>query len=178
MTVKEVIKAPMSSDLIDKYLDGQSNIIKLSDTNQMTDIEQVFNGHDHVIILLEWGPQVGHWVALMKNKDKIYYFDSYGRNPFIYVKNDEYKRFNQNTHILDLIKNSKYKDNFYYNDEKYQAKEEDVATCGRWCLLSIILNKLIPNFDLNMFKKIVKNGTTKWKVSNDVLVSKIIDMIK
>lgn len=60
-----------------------------------------------------------HWVCYFKCYSTIYYFDSFGVQPFQY--------------LIDLCKSNNYL--LWYNTKKYQ---EDNWSCGYWCLKVIL----------------------------------------
>jgi hypothetical protein len=159
-----LIKQPMSNTLIQKFFNGKANIIALEDITQMTSLDQVFKGNNHVIIFLNTNPttQIGHWICLFINAQRLFYFDSYGEKPLIYLQVMQKQNIdlgNQNLNLLNLIRDSIYKNAFYYNTVDYQSEKNDVATCGRYttmiCILNIMYLKEGKSFDLKIYYELM-----------------------
>ena len=173
---------PLSDNILNQFLDGDANVWAMVDFNKCKSLDDVFgNGkYKHCIILIVWqqvgNNRVGHWVVLFKSSDnkKLYYADSYGEKPFNMLYTMEPK-YDQTFKILDLIKKSKYKDNFYYNGYKFQESSSDIQTCGRWCIFFLIMNSVLKDkFNFNNCEKTVLWGEGKYNITKDNLVSFLV----
>ena len=171
-----ISKEPMSNHLIEKYLDNRANIKAVCDLDNYNDLDDIFEGEDHIILLIEHTKKNnGHWVCMFKNPTGIYYHNSYGKNILEELKDANYRKF-QSDHLLDLV-NQSNKD-IYYNDVPYQSNDFSIATCGRHALLPVVLNKLIPNFTLKEYHKIMREAKKKYNMDYDKIVSHLIDKIR
>lgn len=174
--IKNIIQQPMSNNLIEKYFNGHANIKSLEEITNYTDLDQVFENYNYCILFIAIrNPNDGHWVCMIKTKNnKLEYCDSYGSEP-LEILDELTDLYNQNYNLLNLIKNSKYKNNFYYNTVKYQKLKDNIQTCGRYATFICILRILIPNFNLKMFKKIMDILTKKLNLDYDGVVAEFVD---
>lgn len=167
---RKLVKIPMSNVLISKFFDGKTSFATIEDVGKMKNLDEVFQGQDHAILFLLTAPEknYGHFVCMFKNSSNLYYFDSYGEKPLDYLHVMEKKNIplnNQTFHLLSLVKNSKFKNSFYYNAFQYQAYNNNPATCGRYCAMICILNRMYINdnepFNLITFNKLMVNWKNK-----------------
>ncbi|MBL4704208.1 MAG: hypothetical protein JKY54_06790 [Flavobacteriales bacterium] len=179
MKTKSILQAPMSNILINKYFDGKSNILSLEQIAKMTSLDQVMRQKDHCVVYMSInGSGYGHWVCIFINSGNMYYFDSYGRKPLIYIeemrqRGDDMQ--NQDFTLLKLIQESQYKDSFFYNTVQFQSSREDIATCGRFVSVVLILNRIQQPFNLKIFHDIMIGYKKKMKKSYDEIVSFFIN---
>ena len=160
---------PMSNVLINKYFDGNANIKVLEDIRFCDDIDDFFDNHDHVIIFLRnRDGDIGHWVCIVRNNAVVYYFDSYGKPPIKILKDINPNLLEYGELMNRLIK-QKY--DYYYNIFDYQdGKNENISTCGRYCVLVCIMNKTYANFNLEMFHELIYKMCKERKLSPDEAV--------
>jgi hypothetical protein len=59
-----------------------------------------------------------------------------------------------------------------YNKIKYQKDGQNIADCGRWCVLRTL--KMKAGYDLNQFHKWVLKKDRKMKGDKDTLVATLI----
>jgi hypothetical protein len=175
---------PLDTNKLNSYLDGKPNIVLQKDIATMNDIEQVFNGNNYAIIFTATNAENdGHFQCIFKNNKRIYFFDSYGMmvdeliNKLIALKRP---LFGQNNNLLRLIVNSTYykQNKVFINTFKYQSNNINVSTCGRYCVLLIILNimfsKKKKSFDFNTFHNLMILWKNKYRKSYDQIVSFLI----
>lgn len=111
----------------------------------------------------------GHYVALLKNGDKVYFSDSYGGLPdvdqkkFSRVPREDLYREQSNTLIKHFLK-SKYK--IDYNHHVHQAPPP-VATCGRHSLMRLLMNELTNE----EYHALITNLCKRMNITPDELVS-------
>ena len=187
---KSVITNPMSSNLIEKYTDSKANIVTYANITNMTSLEQVFNGFDHAILFLAVeSHSSGHFQCIYISNDEngpiLNFMDSYGLKPdgaINKISSTQSNLFGQNNNLTKLIRQSKfYPDRYSYNDHKYQSTSTDVSTCGRYAVLSVILNYIFKKrnlaFGVAHFYKLMEFWKQKYRVSYDTIVSNIINKI-
>jgi hypothetical protein len=157
--MKNILYEPMDDGDIKYYL-PTLNIIKYNQLVNYSNIDELLvKPKDYCLILYEWTSNVGHWIALLKYKNIIEYFDPYGKPINHWIKKD--KPLGQNpSDLMNLLTppapgsasgrarvgpNSKY--TTIYNKVEYQnLKNESLATCGAHCLSRM---KCLEYFDLN-----------------------------
>jgi hypothetical protein len=180
-----IINSPLSDKQISKYFDEKPNIVMMKDISNMTSLEQVFNGYDHVVLFIAVnGPNDGHWELMYISDGELHFFDSYGYTPCQVIKDmSKQKRplYGQNGNLNNLILNSPfYPDKCFANRVKYQ-KDNASQTCGRYVSLNYILlhiyKKNGKHYDGEVFQQLMKGWQKKFKKTDDYIVSYMIDDI-
>lgn len=128
---KNIKDLPMSGKELHemlKQMDERPNVIDGKSITKNSTIEDIFHGSGHAIIFHDWGGRIGHWYAMVRNRNgEIYFFDSFGEHPDKYNKN-----------IKDVVLKSGNR--FYYNDIKFQ--NDNASSCARHSLLVCALNRM------------------------------------
>lgn len=172
---ENLIYKSMSDADLHKYFPN-SRVLKYSEIPRETPAEEFLKVGEVVFILYESSLNMGHWVALARNKKGFYYFDSYGNKPDVPLTwNDKETRQQLGEDYPTLTKMfSLTKLPVYYNDYDYQSKKDkDVATCGRWATAFLTHFKKYGG-DLQSFNKTILNGDKKAGMSLDKYISTII----
>lgn len=101
------------------------------------------------------GCMIGHWCALTKVGNGLYFFDSYGK--FVddtqkFIGGDYLEKTNQiKNKIQKLMRYSNYS-NLNYNEHAYQKMSPQISTCGRYAGLFCRLGMTTDEF-YDMMKK-------------------------
>ena len=94
------------------------------------------NDNDYKIILLEEKKNNGHWVVVIRQKGKFYYFNSYGskydNDLFIIPRLTRCILGESRMEFKRLLDGG----SMDWNKQKFQGKTS--STCGRWCCLFVI----------------------------------------
>jgi len=169
------IKTPLTDGDLERYFGSgrNSEVMKYSDLANYRTIDELLPlPIDFRIVLVEQEKNIGHWVCILKYRDVIESFNSYGKDidrqkdTFGAIKN---KLLGQQTdYLTKLVKKSKYK--YVINKTPFQSKKDGINTCGRWCILRIIAMKDLF-MDLEQFKEMVIKGCKDLNVEPDALVS-------
>lgn len=159
---KERIEPISDSDILGLL---KTRVVTYSELGNYNNIEDLFI-NDSVVILYQ-PRKIGHWVCIVRNKNLISYFDSYGRLP-------DYPKYlsNYNTnpyYITKLLLNSDPKYTIEYNNYDLQEQDHMTATCGR----HVIVRILMKDKNINEYYKFMKK-MNKY-MSNDDLVTFITD---
>lgn len=148
----------LSNDDINEILEPNTKVIRYTDLNDMSSIDEAFDDLGRCIILyLTEDNNTGHWCCMWKtNPDTIFYFDSYGEKP------DEPLTWLNRSHraelgiedgrLTQMLRASGYK--VYYSPVQYQVDRGAVNTCGRWCVVRLVLKDESPK----TFNQIVKKS--------------------
>jgi hypothetical protein len=171
---QEIVKEPMDDGDIKAYLPN-TRILKYSELKKYKSIEELLKPKDAVIILYQDSPNTGHWVALMRNKKYIEYFDSYGDavdSHHKYIPDDIRHQLGTYEKDLSRILDKAYYDKYkiYYNGYKYQKLREDVASCGAHVVLRI-LTFLRDNYKLKEYHKLLQDKRT---INNNLNYDEIV----
>ena len=173
MSIKNLMTVPLSNfDLSDLNKDinstlGESKNLKVFTVEEMIRSPETFlkylKSHGFTIIFVNPdGQQIGHWLSIWTNKTGNYYFDSYGLSP---QKSDV--RLNSFLH--------RYLPNIKWNGVQYQAWKPEIATCGRWAMLTGGLSRIIPELNLTTINTIMKALKKKTGDSYDKIVTKLVN---
>jgi hypothetical protein len=182
--IKRRLTDMISDDDIEKYLDkeGHQKIIKYSDLKNYRDIDDLIpKFNDYKIILIETQMNSGHWIVLLKYKiDKkptIEYFNSYGLKvgaDLNFISKAINNMLGQGKNDLDnLLTQAEDKYDIIYNKKRFQSTKKDINTCGRWCILRIIMMKHY-GMDLYEFNKFIDNLKTKYGYEPDIICSMLM----
>lgn len=131
---------------------GKAKAMVYDDLRLVSHLEQLFDKTSCVFVLLQIKgavSPVGHWIALIKHRDHIEHFDSYGLSV-----DQEIALTYEKHYLTDLIDNSRT--NVVTSQKKLQAVREHVNTCGRWC----VLRCLLKNINMREFYDFISSSDT------------------
>lgn len=139
---------------IEKYLDNKTNILTYPELKKFNSIDEILEPYDNCVILYLTKKDYGHWCCFYKTNGMIEFFDSYGIEPDMELKEID-KNFRNNNgqkipYLTELLLKSKKQISF--NNHKLQKMSSNIATCGRHCIVRIC-NKDIP---IDEYAKILK----------------------
>ncbi len=162
MNMNQVImtsKIPLSSEDIERMLDGKTRIMSYRQLMKKKNLKQVLEPFGSAVILYETKDAFGHWVALIKRGDTVEFFDPYGYKPDDqrkFIPAAYKKQHYPEKHLVKLLLDSGYK--IRYNHFELQDRNKhDMSTCGRWVVLRILLKDL----DEHQFKQIMTSKKMK-----------------
>ena len=158
---KQEKQISLSESNIKTMLNGQCNVLTYPELVNYDNINDAMGPHGALILLYMTNQNYGHWVcAFKRNNNAIEFFDSYGFFPDDELKLiPEYFRKVSNQlypHLTYLLLKSKNK--IEYNNVQLQKLKKDVNTCGRWCIVRIMLRNLTIN---EFVRKFQDNGDFK-----------------
>lgn len=158
--LQDEVNEPTSDTDILKLVKGQANVIKVSDLDKYSGIDEILYPYDAAVLLWETKPNYGHWVALTKHDNLVEYFNSYGDlgkggdygmpdSELHFINKEFSKESGQDKKLLTkYLIDSDY--DVSYNDHRFQKLDPEVSTCGRWAALRILLKDI----DLATFKEL------------------------
>ena len=175
------IKEPLTNnDMIRIYPSVKGKIVEYSDLNSFGDLEEILpKHHSFLIVLIEYRQNSGHWVCLLRYKDTIEMFNSFGtkHGPDDFVESKSMNRYlgQATMHLRTLLlkEQAERKFNVVYNRVPYQRKDIRVNTCGRHVLLRLIC-LLEYNMSLEQYHKFMRRARKQHGGSYDALVASII----
>ena len=173
---KDELKELRADSMDDSEIKIQDKDIKIITYNELKDYKSIGEllpkKKDYVILLYQTESEhSGHWVALCRYEDNIFYFDSYGKPC------DEPQKWNNKGIMIpnllsDLLDKGDF--NVYENNKQYQKRAYLINTCGRHCVNFIQFFKNF-NFDLFDYCKVMKELKTNLKKSYDDIVCALIN---
>lgn len=111
----------------------------------------------------------GHYVALLRDGNDVYFYDSYGHRP-----DDKEIKWNkalyeeeENTLLRHLLNAGLDVD---YSDHRHQKLSNDSATCGRHSLMRVAFDDLSND----EYDKVLRDKSRQYKTDPDNLVSHVI----
>jgi hypothetical protein len=169
----------MGDDEIRKYL-PRVPILKYIDLQKYDRITDLLREpRSCAVILVELSTNVGHWIALIRNGNNIYFFDPYGYRPdkqLLWVPKYMRAALGQNVPFISYLLNRALSDGFKvsFNEIDYQSKSENIATCGRWvvsrCLFALHERDPTPEQYYKLIKKFMKD----YGLSPDLVICKLV----
>ena len=168
--------ATMMSDAdIHRHL-GAGKVLKYSELAEYRDINDLLpNDKDFKVILTEQQVNQGHWCCLLKygkNGNIIEWFDPYGVKPdgqFRYINTISKHLLGQGGNPLTkLLKNKQPNQNVYYNKRRFQVIDDNINTCGRWCIARILA--MLVGYELDDFINKVDDKCEETGKPPDILV--------
>jgi hypothetical protein len=178
--LQQQISEEITDDDLVRYF-GQKdfkNIIKYSELGNYNSIQQLLpRNKSWKIILIENQVNSGHWTLLLRYKNTIEYFNSYGTFPsreLDFISNLQNDFLNQDIkHLNILLTQALSHFKIIYNKKQLQKLQSGVNTCGKWCILRIMMLEKY-NMDLKQFHNFVNKLTKQYKLTPDELVTLII----
>lgn len=154
--IKKKINEPVNGRYLLEMVNYKANIEIYPNLIYYDDIDELLGINGACFLLFEVKKNVGHWVLLFKlNNKEIEFFNSYGGYPDDSLDKIPFEYRQQSNQIYpiltELLLNSGYK--LHYNEFKFQKSGPNTKTCGRWCILRLLLRKM----GIYEFKKIFKN---------------------
>ena len=167
---------PLSNFEILMVLKNRPNLLLYGELSKFDDIFDAMGPNNELILLYETQKNFGHWACLFLNsRDEIEFFNSYGVYPdeeLAKIPENFRKESNQDEpHLSYLLDQSGKK--LVYNDFRLQKKEPNVNTCGRWCVLRL----LMKNIDIESFIDIFEKNEFFDSDSLAILFTSFIDVI-
>ncbi len=141
---KEILNiedTPLTIDFLKKYkYPIKVNYIIYSSIKKYNTIDELFGKNQGLIILIDKGQSVGHFVCLLKKQKNIEFF-----GPYSFTLSKILKILNINDYsLIKLFNKSNYR--IYYNKYKYEdINNPKIETCGRHCIIRLIKFSLNNN---------------------------------
>jgi len=174
--------SPDELKFVYKKLTGDNiNIVYYNDIIQADDIDELLNKNNCCVIYYPYVKtsegMFGHYVALCKNNESYFYYDSLSGYPDEPKQNAASQqrmllyRENHNSLIKHLL--DKYNDGYtidYNHYKNHKSLNPDVATCGRHSILRCYLSDM-TNDDYNDLLIDIKN---KFGYKKDKTLDKLV----
>lgn len=121
----------------------RDKIIKYSELKNYNNINDLLTEPiDFRIILIESSYNCGHWTAILKYKNIIEWFNSYGTRTgydFNFIANEISRMLGQGRNdLLELLRKKHPSQQLFYNKKRLQKNVEGINTCGRWVIARIL----------------------------------------
>jgi len=168
--LKEYENIALSDTNLLNLVSKKANIILYPSLINYKTIEDVIGPHKATFLLFEAKKHYGHWCLIFQqNEHIIEFFNPYGGYPddsLEYIDMEYREKSNQvHTYLSKLLFNSRYQ--LTYNEFDFQKHNPNIKTCGRWCVVRLLLR----NLDLYQFKKYIDNMKKDLNLDGDKLVT-------
>ena len=153
----EVRSYPLSDGDIEDLLPG-IKVISYPEFNQMSSIDQAFDSDGRCLFLyLTEDENTGHWCCMIRHKNHIEYFDPYGG-----IGPDDASKWLSKKQLANLDQDTKQLSKLLkasgipvkINNHKFQKHDNDIATCGRHCVVRLHFS----NLSLPSYAKMIKDS--------------------
>ena len=170
----------MSNEDINKYLKGV-DILTYEDLAKLNNITEVLpNDKCAFVLLAEREKNIGHWIAVVRIKKKLIYFDPLGYriDKFLqWTPTQLRKGLSQDIPHLSALFNQAIDDGFtvVFSEFQYQDRSLQSSTCGRFVVVFItfFMNTIDPT--LTKFYEWMKEECNFNRLVPDMLVSKLVE---
>jgi hypothetical protein len=142
---KKVVSYALSDGDIKQMLGEDISVIAYPQLEHMDDIDQCFDRKGRCIVLyLRDSPTSGHWICLIRRHDSIEFFDPYGEAPEEQKQGLSRSRLEaldmEQPFLTALMKKKGIP--VHYNTHPFQKLRNDIATCGRHCVVRLAYKSL------------------------------------
>lgn len=174
--LKSIVADPLDDQEIRHYLPNAKIMTYKELAKYNGDISKLLpNNKDFAILLYEASPMNGHWVAVLRNGDKIEHSDSYGVKPDTELKWIDCGMRQMVGSEVPLLTNMYDKwiqqgGNVVYNPVAYQQQGSKINTCGRHAINRI--NTHMKGYDLENYKKMMNTLRKQSGLTYDEIVAK------
>ena len=156
-------------------------ILLYKDLDKYSSIEQLLPGPKSfavIYVAVNRMNETGHWVVVLRNGQRIYFFDSFGFRPdrhLKWTKKQLRKSLGQDEpHLSQLLNDAlKKKFNVTFDENGYQSKNSD--TCGRWVVARVKHLFNHPDGDERSFYIFVKKQTDKGEHPDEMIIRLVDD---
>lgn len=160
-------------DIMNALNCSEDKIIKYSELKNYKCLQDLLPApFDFKVILIETAQNSGHWCCVIRMKDVIECFNSYGigiDTEFKYIPNFIEKMLGEDKRYLSmLIKKCSCPFSVISNTYRFQSKSPDVATCSRWVILRIETARM--GYALKDFVNMIEKQTAETDLPTDILV--------
>jgi hypothetical protein len=156
----------LSDNEVRHALNNKCNIILYKNLYKYDSIDQILDPYGCAVILFEHRPNYGHWVVLIRHKNNLEFFNSYGGMPettLDYINPKFRKKSNQDfPYLSKLLLKSNY--NLHFNEFKFQSDNPNIRTCGR----HVIVRALLKHLNIYQYKSFLDNKIKEYGIKDDM----------
>lgn len=155
--LEEVKSYALTDEDIRTMLGSDISILNYPQLESMKDIDDMFDSKGRCILLYPNAAiNAGHWCCLIRRPDSIEFFDPYGDKPEEQKNGLSRTRLQEleihEPYLMRLMRNKRIP--IFYNKLGFQQKNDDVATCGRHCVVRLLYSP----YDLDTYHQIIKKS--------------------
>ncbi len=149
-----MFRATSKRDL-EHMLNNKAKVVVYDQLKDYNSFKELLDPYQSVIILYPNAedPEIGHWTCIfvIPGTNRVEYFDSYGA--YIDEPIGEFNEEKEALHdpqrieprLLELLADSPYANNLYFNETPFQSESQATQTCGLWVVMRLKNNYLTEN---------------------------------
>lgn len=170
------------SDADIRHVLGQdTKIIEFKDMDNYKSVYDLLpNEKDFVVILIEQKDNSGHWVLLLRDKNRIEQHDSYGctlESELNFISQAMNRILGQSKkEFHDLMKTVNDEDEIVYNKARLQSENPAIATCGRHVCLRALMHNL--GYSLEEYLQFLDDHHEETGLPIDVIVCRFVSLTR
>jgi len=179
--MKKMLGYSLSDADIRHILGQDTKIIEFKDMDNFDSVYDLLpKEKDFVVILIEQKDNSGHWVLLLRDKNRIEQHDSYGctlESELNFVSQAVNRMLGQSKkEFHDLMKSVNDEDEIVYNKARLQSEDPAIATCGRHvCLRALMFNL---GYSLEEYLQFLEDHHEETGLPIDVIVCKFVNIVR
>jgi hypothetical protein len=167
----------LSNYNINNILKNNTIILTYSQLSRFNNIYDLLKYFDHFILLYLSKLNFGHWVCVINHPDRIEFFDPYGGSNIPDSQLDKINKLvkyetNQDYPYLSKLLYESEKA-IEYNNYQFQEKKNDINTCGRHCIVRVLLKNML----LDDYYKYMNKLSKYYNLNFDDIVTLITENI-
>ncbi len=166
----------LSGEDIQAVLGKQIPIYAYGDLADFETLDEAWGPEKAMIILYETQKGNGHWTAVFENRGRVNCFDSYGivpDNELKFIDSHFRRQSDQDMPHLSALM-YEYGKPVEYNNYRLQKLADSVATCGKHCVIRLLLRTLPVDAYAKLMHKLAKHN----RMTVDKLVATLYDTIR
>jgi hypothetical protein len=149
---------PITGRELFNLIGGRANIITYSNLLKIKSLDQLLYPHNAAVVLYEYRRNYGHWVSIIRHKNRIEFMDSTGCAPDDILDRipPDFKNSAgiYDRHLLKLLLSSGLP--IEYNEVKFQ--QQNTNTCGKWVAVRLLCREIPLTRFQSLFKDLRKKG--------------------
>lgn len=168
MSNKTKSYALSDSDIV-RIMKGKVKVIPYNELVNYSTIQEVLSPYGQAVILYLTKENYGHYTCVIDQGDSILFFDSYSDKPdreFDNIDKKSRQQYNYKgyPYLSKLLLNSGKK--IEYNHHQLQRDGKETGTCGRWCVVKMLLKDIRLNEFIDIFSKFSDPDEIVTKITN------------
>jgi hypothetical protein len=151
-----------------RILDGKARILSYDQLEGIKSLDELFGEFNSVFILYKTSQNYGHWCLVLRHRNSVEFFDSYGEpcdSQFRHMTID----FKRPHWLSSLI----LKSGLTVETNVVPLQDDETATCARHCTLRAIMK----NLKINEYCAMMMKFEQKHKLTPDEFVSMMLSVM-
>ena len=153
--IKVLKRTPLSPEQLQSFyrsiVDDELKVVFMNNIGDSETIQTLFDRNHFVLYIPVNSETDGHFISMFRNKNGIYFNDSYAHTPKeIYDNIMAMGRVTLDKKLFNLLRDSG--ENVYCNRVLYQTLSSEVSNCGRYAVACCLWNYEYNGIDFDLDK--------------------------